>query len=161
MFSTHLYIDISFDNKKISFQLGLPTSVSRTIKFNKHSSAFNLPNATTTPFKYKNVFIGDVLQGGSCNVDILNFCPHNLTHVETSDHILNQTSAYASISTIPQNHLQGLVFVIDLRKRLDSKTKFIKPEHIQTELESVQYPINALALFTNASDLSAEFDFTG
>ena len=161
MSSIHIHINIYFENTEISFQLGQPISVSRTIKFNKHSSAFNLPHATSTPFNYKNVFIGDVLQGGSCNVDVLSFCPHNLTHVETSDHILNQTPAYASISTIPQHHLQGLLFAIDLRKKLDAKTKFIKPEHIKAELESVQYPINALALITHASDLSADFNFTG
>lgn len=161
MTSISLHLDLSLNSKIFSFQLGKPVSVSRPILIDKHTHAFNLPDVLSRPFKYENIFIGDVLQGGSCNVDILSFCPHNLTHVETSDHILNQKSAYASINKVPVNHLQGLVYVIDLTKKLNPDTKLIQLKHIEDELAKISYPITAIALKTFASELSPEYDFTG
>ena len=161
MYSLQLYLDILKHNTTQSFNLGSPVSVSRTIMFGNHSNAFNLPHVSSHPFSYKDIFIGDVLQGGSCIVDILSFCPHNLTHVETSDHILNQVPGNASISKIPLQHLQGLVYVIDLSNKLNVDTKLIQPEHIEDELLKITIPVTAIALKTQVSELPQDYDFTG
>ena len=143
------------------FLLGNPISVSRKISFSSHSRAFYLPDVKTTPFDYKNVFIGDVLRGGSCNVDVLSFCPHNLTHVETSAHILNQPLSHAKIDTIPLDHFQGLVYLIDLSEKFSEIDKIITKNHLIDELQQINLPISALAIKTPSSLLPEDFNFSG
>ena len=154
-------ISFSLKDSNLSFTLGEPLSISRSIRLTAQSNAFNLPVFTSSAFSYEDLFIGDVLKGGSCNVDVLSFCPHNLTHVETSAHILNQeVEKSVLISKIPKKRFQGLVYLIDLR--ISTKgSKLILKEHLKDELSKINYPITALALKTSASDLDQSYNFSG
>ena len=157
----NLSIQFTSKNNNLSFNLGKPFSVSRIANISQHSNAFFLPEYQSQAFTYKNVFIGDVLAGGSCNVDVLSFCPHNLTHIETSAHILDQTVSQSKIKDLPSKHLQGLVYLIDLSDILTQNDKFITPEMIKKELQKIHMPISALALKTLASHLDQDYDFSG
>lgn len=161
MSSSTLSLNLIIAKEKIFFQLGKPVSVGRYIEFNHHSKAFYLPDVSTTTFNYKDTFIGDVTQGGSCNVDILSFCPHNLTHVETSAHILNQRTSEAKLCDIPIQHFQGLVYLIDLSDKLTENDKLITKDLITKELKKITLPITALAIKTSASLLPENYDFSG
>ena len=154
-------ISLTINKNEFSFTISNPISVSRTISLSHQSNAFNLPQFTSSAFSYEDVFTGDVLQGGSCNVDVLSFCPHNLTHIECSSHILNQRVSQAvTIDKIPQDHFQGLVYLIDLSTILKEE-KLILMEHLKDELAKVNYPINAIALKTSSSLLQNDYDFSG
>lgn len=142
------------------FEFKNPVSVSRKITFGNQSNAFHLPQVSTTPFSYKNIFIGDVLSGGSCNVDTISFCPHNLTHLETSAHILNQKISKSNINDIPVHHLQGLVYLIDLTQKLTKDLKLLSKTSIEMELRKISLPITAIAIKTNASILPQDYDFS-
>lgn len=154
-------IQFTSNEKNYSFDLGNPISVSRIVAPSQHSNAFYLPELHSQSFMYKDVFVGDVLSGGSCNVDVLSFCPHNLTHIETSDHILDQSNSKASIKDIPGDRYQGLVYLIDVSKKLADKDKFIPSNLIKEELQKVTLPISALAFKTGASLLDENYDFSG
>lgn len=161
MATTSLKISVSSGKELKTFNLSEPLSISRWISTSQQSNAFYLPEVISKPFSYKNAFIGDVLQGGSCNVDVLSFCPHNLTHIECSSHVLDQTvSESVSIAEIPKNHLQGLVYIIDLRP-IVRDSKLILKEHLKNELAKINLPVTAIALKTSASDLEQNFDFSG
>lgn len=154
-------ISFTLNNKKFNFNLLQPLSISRQLDLTKQSNAFNLPEVKSETFSFEDLFIGDVLQGGSCNVDILSFCPHNLTHIECSSHILNQTlPETVSMADISLNHLQGLIYVIDLRA-IVKDSKLILKEHLEKELAKINLPVTAIALKTPASDLEQNFDFSG
>ena len=148
------------EHESSQFRLGQPVSVSRQISFSQNTNAFSLPEITSRPFRYENLFIGDVDQGGSCNVDILDFCPHNLTHLETSAHILRHSISSSYISDIPVDHLQGIVYLADLTSSLDEQSSLIPPTIVDVILKSLNIPINALALKTSASNLPENYDFS-
>ncbi len=161
MSKVSLSINITSNKNNYRFVLGEPFSVSRTVTLSNHSNAFFLPEYQTQSFTYKDVFVGDVLSGGSCNVDVLSFCPHNLTHVETSAHILDQSVSQSKIQDLPTNHLQGLVYLLDLSKNLTENDKFITSELVRQELSKISLPISALAIKTPSSLLKQDYDFSG
>ena len=155
------FLTITAKNTNYSIELGKPVSVSRIINLNQHSKAFNLPEVTTKPFTYENIFVGDVLQGGSCNVDVLSFCPHNLTHVETSAHILDQSRSNAKIQDIPLDYLQGLVYLIDVSNLIKENDTLITKDVITKELKKIYLPVSAIAIKTQSSQLRQDYDFSG
>ena len=77
---------LEYNDKK--YKLGEPRSISRgvNIKQNLQPNAFDLTKFSQTAFQNQ-FFTGDTGKGGSCNVNILNFTPHNLTHIETPMHL--------------------------------------------------------------------------
>ena len=157
----NLTIDFISKGMVHSYKLGKTISVSRTIETTKQSNAFFLPEYSTETFRYKDVFIGNVLEGGSCNVDILNFCPHNLTHIESSAHILDQSQSQGNIRDIPENHLQGLLYLIDLTNKLSVNDKFITQDILKSELDKINFPVSAIAIKTPSSNLPQDTDFSG
>jgi len=150
--------------KKQEFHLAGPVSVSREVLFSpktKSPNAFHLPPIQTKTVEYEGQFIGDVKRGGSCNVDVLSYVPHGLTHIETAAHILNTDTKPFSINDIPPENLHGIVYLIDLAQYSAEPGAQIPWEPIETKLKQNRLPISMLALKTTASLLPQDYDFSG
>ena len=82
---------IKFNQKTLNVDLSKPLDISIPLKSGKENvNAFFIPPVKYEPFKAGN-FIGDVNQGGSCNVFSISFNPHgNGTHTETVGHISSE-----------------------------------------------------------------------
>ena len=82
---------IRIDQKTFSVDLSKPLDLSIPLRAGEENvNAFHLPPIKYEPFKSGN-FIGDVNQGGSCNVFTISINPHgNGTHTETVGHISSE-----------------------------------------------------------------------
>jgi kynurenine formamidase len=152
------------------FRLGEPKPVSRQVWFEpgtKASNAFHLPLINSKTVEFEGRFIGDVNRGGSCNVDILSYVPHGLTHIETSAHILSLESKPAFVHEIPLQHLSGIVYLIDLTQPLSGPVLGEEPgqqvpwQAIEEKLRQNTLPISMLAIKTKSSLLPQDYDFSG
>jgi arylformamidase len=147
-------IDLDFDK---------PISVSREVKLIpklEKSQAFHLPNVVTETFRYQDKFVGDVTKGGSCNVLSISYCPHNITHIETSAHILVENENSITIDKIPENRFQGLVYLIDLSNLPDMKNFLITKEILANNLKNIDLPISMIAIKTVSSNYDVFYDFS-
>jgi arylformamidase len=83
-----LIATIEIGDAKLRVDLSRPIDISIPLQSGRnHVNAFHLPPVSMEPFRYGS-FIGDVSQGGSCNVNTITFNPHgNGTHTETVGHI--------------------------------------------------------------------------
>ena len=117
---------LEFNDKK--YKLGKPRSISRgvNIKKNLQSNAFDLVKFSQTAFQNQ-FFTGDTGKGGSCNVNILNFTPHNLTHIETPMHLKKEG---IGLDEIPRSNLMGVSYLVDL-SNISFKDNCVKKEHIE------------------------------
>jgi len=79
---------ISSGNKEFLIDFSKPLDISIPVKAGLQTvNAFHIPPVEMRPFRIGN-FIGDVNQGGACNVFNILFNPHgNGTHTETVGHI--------------------------------------------------------------------------
>ncbi|MDH5404684.1 MAG: cyclase family protein [Candidatus Heimdallarchaeota archaeon] len=144
-----------------TYTLGSPISASREVQFNptpKSSGAFYLPPFQISTFEVKNIFVGDILRGGSCNVTIHNYSPHNLTHLETSLHIVDNG---IPVSAIPNKHLNGILYLIDLTKTYDQDDECIKWDDISEQITNLHPSVTFIALKTYSSTLDQFHDFSG
>lgn len=82
---------IQIDQKTFYVDLSKPLDISIPLKAGEENvNAFYIPPIKFEPFTAGN-FIGDVNQGGSCNVFSISFNPHgNGTHTETVGHISSE-----------------------------------------------------------------------
>jgi kynurenine formamidase len=80
--------DIVIGNKTVRVDFNAPLDISIRLRPGLDNvNAFFMPPATAEPFRAGG-FIGDVNQGGSCNVNTITFNPHgNGTHTESVGHI--------------------------------------------------------------------------
>ena len=141
----------------------------------KGSGAFHLPKLSTSPFEVSGVFIGDVEQGGSCNVDILHLSPHKLTHLQTETHIISEGTNISDLGLI-----EGFALVVDLSgwmglekdETLDSNgrksTNSISVAQLQYAVDeaigqvlSPEQRFNLLAIKTRLSLDREDTDYTG
>lgn len=85
-----MLIHFTWHGREYRTDLSKPHDISLPISPGANAvNAFYIPFARAEPFRMGN-FVGDVLQGGSCNVNTLVFNPHgNGTHTETVGHISN------------------------------------------------------------------------
>lgn len=146
------------------FRLGEPQSVSREVFFKgetRSSNAFYLPRISSRTFELEGQFLGDVRRGGSCNVDILKYAAHGLTHLETSAHILSPDANPPTVKDIPLETLSGIVYLIDLSHLGTKQGELVPWEAIRAKLERNRLPISMLALKTRASLLPQDYDFSG
>lgn len=148
------------DKRGITHQFALqkPLSISRELHPNdpsENSNAFDLPSLSAETFAVDG-FVGDVQQGGSCNVDVLSYCPHGMTHIETSAHVLADGPM---INAIPNNRFSGLAYIADL-SHLGQKG-LIAEETVRPILDSIDLPINVFLIKTASSLLPASTDFQG
>lgn len=145
------------------FSLGEPVRVSREVLFSpqpKTPNAFYLPKASAKTVEFEGQFIGDVKRGGSCNVDILSYVPHGITHLETSAHVLSPDSNPPTVKDIPPDRLSGVVYLVDLTA-LPEETKTIPWQAVQKKLAQNKLPVRMLALKTRSSLLPQDYDFSG
>ena len=152
------------NNKTRTFQVEKPRAVSREVVFypeTKSANGFYLPRIESTTFRYKDQFIGDVQKGGTCNMDILRYIPHGLTHIETSAHILARDERAVTLKDIPPQNLCGLVYLMDLT-RLEAKPgQSIYRQNIEGKIKKITLPITMLTVKTKASLLPQDTDFSG
>lgn len=82
---------LSIQNKLFSVDLTKPIDLSIPLRAGKENvNAFHIPPAEFSPFRMGG-FVGDVTQGGACNVFDVKFNPHgNGTHTETVGHITKE-----------------------------------------------------------------------
>ncbi len=146
------------------FAMGTPVSVAREVYFRdeiKTPNAFHLPTPRTSTLEVKNQLTGDVDRGGTCNVDVLSYVPHGLTHLETSAHVLGPKVQPPTVIDIPQEYFSGLVYLIDLSRLKAGPGDQIPAAAIKPTLEKNALPITMLAIKTRASRLSQHYDFSG
>lgn len=138
-------------------------NVSRNIYFDREGSpgAFFLDRATSRTVELEQVFVGDVERGGSCNVNYLTFCPHNITHIETSAHILSAECQPPTVADINAYDLVGTAFLIDLSALDTIHNGQITIENILPVLDTLNHPVQMIAIKTASSQLDEHFDFSG
>ena len=137
-------------------------NVSRTIDPNRSSSgAFYLDKPSSETVEFPGQFIGDVDRGGSCTVSYLTFCPHNVTHIETSAHVLSPDCSPPTVADLENAALIGKLFLIDLTHLDTSYTAKIEVEHVKPHLDTLDQQINFIAIKTKSSELPETFDFSG
>ena len=137
-------------------------NVSRTIMPDLQSSgAFYLDPPSSITVEFPGQFIGDVDRGGSCNVQYLTFCPHNITHVETSAHVLSPSSNPPTVADLDNRALIGKGFLIDLSFLDTAFNAKILPRHIMPILDTLTHSIDFIIIKTRSSDLPEDFDFSG
>jgi kynurenine formamidase len=163
--SYSLEIKIALNERSVkSFILNNPTSVSRKIVLKENytsSGAFHLPKFESKPFKYESGFIGDIGKGGSCNVNIISFCPHNLTHIETSSHITNVSEKIITIKDLEPETTNGLVYLIDCSSEKAIENNCINWEFLREKFHSLDIIPSIIALKTRSSTLPEHYDFSG
>lgn len=147
------------------FRLSEPIAVSRDVFYTpdsgaKSANAFHLPRFQAKTLEFANHFVGHVDRGGSCNVDVLSYVPHGLTHLETSAHVLSPGSNPPAVKDIPANHLHGIVYLIDLSYLEAEPGQAIPWDTVKTKLNANTMPISMVALKTKSSLLPAHYDFT-
>jgi len=155
---------IDADGNTRRFRLGEPRSVSREVLFTPgaaSSNAFHLPGIHSRTVEFEGQFIGDVNRGGSCNVDLLSYVPHGLTHIETAAHILNADADPPTVKDIPLEHLSGIAYLIDLTHLDAEPGRQIPWKEVESKLKKNALPVSILALKTRASLLPAHYDFSG
>jgi len=99
-----------------------------------------------------------VRRGGCCNVEYQRFCPHSLTHLETSAHLLDPGAAPPTVMDLLPARLAGPCLLVDL-SALD--LPLLEAEHFRPALEAAGLPLAAVAVKTRASLLPTGYDFSG
>lgn len=162
---SELQLSISDLNGKLrTFRLTEPGTVSREVQFypeTKAPNGFFLPRISSKTFVYKDQFTGNVEKGGSCNVDILGYVPHGLTHIETSAHILVQDENAVTIKDIPVQQLSGPVYLIDVSHLEAGAGTALRWQDMEAKLKKISLPVTMLAIKTKASLLPQDTDFSG
>jgi len=149
------------------FAIGSPISASRDVllkpfvKSTQSSNAFFIPLPQARTLEFEGQFVGDVERGGSCNVDILSYVPHGITHLETSAHILGAASAPPTVKDIPPQHLSGIALLIDLTHLETNPGSRIPWDAVEEKLKQNVLPVSMLAIKTKASMLPPDYDFSG
>ncbi len=124
------------------FILGSPQRIDRPWF---STNAFDLPQPRAHTFKSEN-FIGSINEGGTCNVRILELCSHNLTHIETSDHVIKKGKLVSDLE-----NLNGIMTLVD------STSEGITGTIRQVEISRVP---KILGIKTYSSLLPLDYDFT-
>jgi len=86
-----MIVTLSIHNKQYRADLSKALDISIPLRAGeKNVNAFYIPPVTIEPFSMGS-FVGDVIQGGSCNVNNISFNPHgNGTHTECVGHIAKE-----------------------------------------------------------------------
>ncbi|MFC1477821.1 cyclase family protein, partial [candidate division KSB1 bacterium] len=153
---------IDKDGEKRTFTAGQPVPVDRRILFRpdmKAPNAFSLPPVSVETFAAGD-FTADVDRDGVCNVEILSTAVHNVTHFETSSHVLSYSANSTTVDEVPADRLSGLLYVVDLTDIPAEPGRNIAWSDIESRLERITLPVTMLALKTQASLLPEDTDFS-
>jgi len=112
--------EILLKEKKIRIDLSKPIDISIPLRAGeKNVNAFFIPPVSMEPFRI-GTFIGDVNQGGSCNVFSIQFNPHgNGTHTETLGHISNEK--YPINNFLKKFFFESQLITVDPEKKGDDR----------------------------------------
>lgn len=124
---------ITIHGREYRVDFSMPIDLSIPIVAGKENvNAFYIDPVTYVPFRAGS-FVGDVNQGGSCNVNTITINPHgNGTHTETVGHIskenfpirnaLSKFFFFAKVVTLTPEKIDGdLVLTLDLLKSFELK----------------------------------------
>lgn len=124
---------ITIHGREYRVDFSMPIDLSIPIMAgNENVNAFYIDPVTYIPFQAGS-FVGDVNQGGSCNVNTITINPHgNGTHTETVGHIskekypirnsLNKFFFYAKVVTLTPENIEGdSVLTLELLKSFELK----------------------------------------
>ena len=125
---------IRIDQKSFSVDLSKPLDLSIPIRAGEDNvNAFQIPPIEIEPFKSGN-FIGDVNQGGSCNVFTITINPHgNGTHTETVGHISSEK--YPIYKCLTRFFFEALL--ITITPEADGNDRIIKQSQLQEILKGM------------------------
>jgi kynurenine formamidase len=140
-----MIIHFRLREKNCFADLSQPIDISMPLSTDDGVEAFYLPTMRIEPFR-AGTFIGDVAQGGPCNVNTVILNPHgNGTHTETVGHISPEKETI-------QDCLKRFWFVADLVSVDPSKVFddwLILPDQLQKVLQD---PSEALIIRTRPND---------
>ena len=107
-------------SKKFRIDLSKPLDISIPLRAGKENvNAFYIPPVTMEPFRAGS-FVGDVSQGGSCNVFSISFNPHgNGTHTETVGHISKEK--YPIYKCLKEYYFEARLITLEPEKRSDDR----------------------------------------
>ena len=123
---------ICIGQKTFSVDLSKPLDISIPLRAGEENvNAFHIPPIKYEPFKSGN-FIGDVNQGGSCNVFTISINPHgNGTHTETVGHISSEK--YPIYKCITSFFFEAQL--ISITPDSDGIDRIIKKKHLENILK--------------------------
>lgn len=123
---------ICIGQKTFSVDLSKPLDLSIPLRAGEENvNAFHIPPIKYEPFKSGN-FIGDVNQGGSCNVFTISINPHgNGTHTETVGHISSEK--YPIYKCITSFFFEAQL--ISITPDSDGIDRIIKKKHLENILK--------------------------
>lgn len=139
------------------YQLENARRVSRSVKFHpvtKNSNAYGLADV-------KNTLTYAAKESGCCNVNVLEYCPHKITHMETAAHIMAREASPPTALDIPVQHLEGVLYLADFSGMEPKSGALITEDQMHQKLQKIDRPISMLALKTPASNLNEHYDFSG
>ena len=146
---------ISIGRKRYGFDIQKGVDISIPVQRMKGVSAFGIAPAVYRTYK-DGSFIGDVHQGGSCNLDTITFTPHgNGTHTECLGHISKE--AY---------NVNECIEDLFYPARLFSAALISQPEGSTVDLSPLQYSdldsVRALIVRTiREQNNTLDIDYTG
>ncbi|MFC1564588.1 cyclase family protein [candidate division KSB1 bacterium] len=154
----------NIDSELKRFVIGVPFLVDRRVLFmpeTRASGSFFLPEPSRETFEVSGQFTGDVDRGGVCNVEVISSAAHNLTHIETSAHVLSYGSDPFTVDEIPPENLSGLLYLIDLTDIPAEAGRAIEWSDIKERLDGLTLPVTMLAIKTGSSLMEEDHNFSG
>ena len=135
-----------------AYRLGKGIRIDRKVSIGKGAGCFGLPKLAVRTFTAGG-FVGDIAHGGSCNVRIMEMCPHNQTHIEMSEHVVSNGMQLSSLEDI-----NGIMHLIDLSDAGTSGTIEMESLKVLERLPSIP-PV--IGIKTASSGLDEWHDFFG
>ena len=139
------------------YQLADPVYTSRSVKFRpetQNSNAYKLNDV-------KNRLSYTAEASGCCNVNVLEYCPHKITHLETAAHVMALKSNPPTAMDIPEKHLHGVAYLMDFSDLQQTQGTVISEKQIREKLQAIEIPVSLLAIKTPSSGLPEHYDFSG
>lgn len=148
--------DLTLNYHHKQFTLSEPVYAARSVKFfpeTQNSNAYGLDDVT-------NKLIYQAKPSGCCNVNVLQYCPHKITHFETAAHVMAWEANPPSAIAIPRRYLSGVAYLADFSDLPKQPGSLLQASQITKKLEGLVLPVSILALKTPASKLPEHYNFT-
>ncbi len=138
-----------FHDQDYSVDLANPLDLSLGIRRNKNVNAFYLPDPQFVTVE-AGEFVGDVEQGGSCNVENITISPHgNGTHTECIGHISQEKHMLSSCLT--HYHFMARLITLNLTVN-DNNDRYINDAELSKAIEDQEPGVEALIIRTIPND---------
>ena len=152
-----MIVALKLNNISVKVDLWKPLDISIPLRAGlQNVNAFHIPPVTMEPFKSGN-FIGDVNQGGSCNVFSISFNPHgNGTHTETVGHISKEK--YPINDCLKQFFFEAQV--ISILPEMINGDRIITKKQLEMKLEGKSKEALIIRTIPNEND-KINFQYSG